>query len=126
MRILSPSHGEEPYVRRNVAYVAGATGIAAIAVGSVFGLRAAVDHRNASTGCAAGPCDPQGAAAQRQEGPATTTSVVSLAAGGALLATAVTLVATQSHPADATTSGRVRLMPSAAPGGAGLTLAGGW
>ena len=125
LRVLTPSPEEEPYVRRNLAYVLGATGLSALVVGSVFGMRAIVDHRDALAGCSGSACDPEGAAAQRDESGMTTASVVALGAGGALLASGVALLTTGNARSTATT-GAVRVFPAALTGGGAMTLGGSW
>jgi hypothetical protein len=119
LRVLTPSPDEEGHVRRNLAYVVGGTGLAAVVVGSVFGMRSVVDHRDVSTGCGESMCDPQGAAARRDEGGTTTISAVALAGGGLLLAGAGVLWA--SEP------GRAQVVPAATSGGgASLRIVGSW
>jgi hypothetical protein len=125
LRVLTPSPEEEPYVRRNLAFVLGATGLSALVVGSVFGMRAVVDHRDASAGCSGSVCDPQSDAAQRDEGGMTTASVVALGAGGAFLAGGVALLTTGNARSTATT-GAVRLFPAALTGGGAMTIGGSW
>jgi hypothetical protein len=116
LRVLTPSRDEERHVRRNLGYVVGAAGLTSAVVGTIFGLRAVADHRDASEGCSSGGCDAHAAAAQKDEGAATSTSAVALGAGALLLGAGIWLVA--SEP--------VQLSVSGAPAGAALRLGGAW
>ncbi len=126
LRMMSPSPGEEHLVRRNTAYVLGGAGLAAAMVGAVFGTRAIVEHRDASAGCAAGPCDPQGLAAQRDEGPDTTIAVVSFAGSAALITAAGALLWWPAAGGARTTMASCTLAPLATTGGGGLLAGGRW
>jgi hypothetical protein len=125
LRVLSPSPDERPYVRRNLGYVVAATGLAGVVLGSVFGLKAIVDHRDADAGCAGGTCDARGVAARNDERGAVAGSVVGLAGGATLLA-AGAAVALASRPGQTRVLHGLRLAPAIASGGAWLAAGGEW
>jgi hypothetical protein len=111
---------------RIAGVVVGGAGVALLAVGAVFGLRAIGKRNDASDLCPGGQCTapntPADAYALRHDAKvAGTFSTVGFIAGGAALGTAVLLFvagAPKTESAAPTTS----LVPSVGPGGASFTL----
>ena len=123
LRVLSPSADEASYMRRNLGYVAGGTGLVVLAAGAVLGFRAIADDQSAAAGCVGDVCNHQGAADRRDAISAGNASTVTLATGGVLLAGGIALWATSRKRA-APALGMITLAPEA--GGAVLRLQGGW
>jgi hypothetical protein len=116
---------------RTAVYAVGAAGIVGVAVGSVFGLLASSQWSTSKTDCATkSSCSNYPRAVSEHDTAATdaTVSTVAFIVGGAALATSAVLFLTT--PGSASTTGRsetsLRLEARAAPGGAGLTLVGGF
>ena len=91
---LTPPPGEAKHVRRNVAWVVGASGIAAAIVGGIFGVQAIEANRDSGGGCNGNLCDAQGTADRRDAIRSGDAATVLLSSGAALLAGAVALWAT--------------------------------
>jgi hypothetical protein len=91
---LTPSPSEAKHRRRNVAYVVGAAGLVSTVLGGVLGVHAIQAQRQAGAGCSGNLCDSEGAAARRDAIRSGDAATAFLGAGGALLAGAITLWAT--------------------------------
>jgi hypothetical protein len=107
LRVASPSPGEEPYVRRNLGFVALGAGAVALGAGAVLGLHALSAKGDADAGCNGDVCDHKGAAARREEIAAGNASTIAFVVGGALAATGAVLWLT---------SPRVTVAPGAVAG----------
>lgn len=122
----TPSDGQ-----RIVGVVAGAVGVVGLGIGAVFGVLAGSDWSNAKAYCAGRPasCHTSGPGAQDEFSADSNAriSTVGFIAGGAFAAAGVLmfLTALKSSPIDPPASARrVDLIPSAGPGGTGLTVGG--
>jgi hypothetical protein len=113
--------------RRTIGFVVGGVGVAGIAVGAVTGLMAMGKSSDAKRTCSNdGPC------ANREAVDASDSaktfglvSTVAFIAGGVGLAAGAALVLTAPKQEEASRStARIRVAPSAGPGGGGLTVVG--
>jgi hypothetical protein len=115
--------------QKTLALVAGGVGVAGVAVGAVFGLMAHSSWSNSQNECPSSSNCPQHAQAVSDHNSATTFATVStigFAAGAAVLAGGALLWFTAPHtePAKGATTGRLRVVPGAAPGSAGMLVTG--
>lgn len=128
-RVLPPvapsgeSHTNSPF--RPIGYVTGGVGIAALAAGAVFGLRAKkLDSDSTKHGdCSASGCDAHGLSLNHDARKAGNLSTAFFIGGGVLVAAGITLVVVGAPHADPSTAS-LTLTPFVARDGASLTLAG--
>lgn len=106
---------------RTAGYVVGATGLVAIGVGVVFGVKAAGSKSDAKCD-ATNACD---ASALSDARSSATVSTIGLVAGGALLAGGVAFVLL-APSSKGSRSARLEASPHAGQGSAGLLLRGTW
>jgi hypothetical protein len=113
-----------PHPDRTLGWIVGGAGIAALGVGSAFGVIALSNHSDATTRCPSSPC---GDATGVQENDRAKTfawvSDVSLGLGLVGVGVGAYLLFWPRQAPQATSA---RLVPSVGPGGAGVTLTGGW
>jgi hypothetical protein len=127
-RILPPvaasgeSTSHPPY--RPIGYAVGGVGIAALAAGTVFGLRAKkLDSDSTSNGhCDSSGCDSKGLDLNHRARNAGNLSTAFFIGGGVFLAAGITLIIVGAPSADSRAS--ITLTPSFATDGGSLTLAG--
>jgi hypothetical protein len=128
-RILPPvapsgeSTSRPPY--RPIGYVVGGVGVAALAAGTVFGLRAKkLDADSTKHGdCDASGCDPKGLDLNHDARRAGNVSTAFFIGGGVFLAAGITLVIVGA-PSSSESLASLTLTPSFASDGGSLTLAG--
>jgi hypothetical protein len=113
---------------RTVGLITAGAGLAAVAVGSVFGLMAIAKNNDSKSTCDAGNvCDPGGKSLRDQALTDGNASTVAFVIGAAAFATGVVLVlAAPGGHASASQSARLEAAPSVSPGAAGLTFRGAW
>jgi hypothetical protein len=123
-----PSRGSG---RKTLGLVVGGVGVAGIAVGAVTGVMAMSAFSSQKTDChssAPGDCTNHAQAVQDHNNASamSTVSTVGFIAGGALLATGAVLffTAPRAGGAEGSPQAGVQVVPSAAPGWAGLSLNG--
>jgi hypothetical protein len=106
--------------KRLGALTLGGVGIAAVVVGSVFGLHAIAKNHdsNADGHCDATGCDPTGTALRNEALSAATVSTVSFAVGLTAIAGGAALYVLGPHP--------VRIAPAAGPSYGGIDLRAVW
>lgn len=130
-RILPPvaasgeSTSHPPY--RPIGYVVGGVGVAAIAAGTVFGLRAKkLDSDSTSNGhCDSTGCDAKGLGWNRDARKAGNLSTAFFIGGGVFLAAGITLfIVGAPSGSDSNMRASITLTPSFATDGGSLTLAG--
>jgi len=115
---------------RKLGLVAAGTGIAGIAVGSIFGIMTFSASSQQNTACPGTTCNGSNrASAQNDHDNATTygtVSTVAFIAGGTVLVAGVTLffLSPATTDASASTSTGLTILPSIGPGGAGASLRG--
>jgi hypothetical protein len=115
--------------RKTLALVLGGVGVAGLATGAVTGLMAISSLSSQKNDChssAPGDCVNHAQALQDHDSASTlsTVSTVGFIAGGALLATGAVLFFTAPRTTEGSSAARVEVVPSAAPGWAGLSVAG--
>jgi hypothetical protein len=102
--------------QRTIGYAAGATGLVAAAVGSVFGVIAMNKYSQSSSYCYPGnQCQPDGVTLRHDAITAGNISTITFVAAGVLVAAGVVLVVTAPSGAEAPKS--ARWLGPAAPGG---------
>jgi hypothetical protein len=92
---LAPEHRERSNTQRVVGYVVGGVGVAGLAVAGVFAFRAYDKNQQSLDQCRKGDpsaCTEQGALLRKDAQSAGTIATAATIAGGALLATGITLV----------------------------------
>jgi hypothetical protein len=107
----------------------GGVGVAGVAAGAITGLMAISSVSSQKNDChssAPGDCVNHAQALQDHDSASTlsTVSTVAFIAGGALLATGAVLFFTAPRSTEGSQAARVEVIPSAAPGWAGLSVAG--
>lgn len=116
----SPPH--ESRTLNTTGWVLGGAGLVGLGVGAVFGVVALLDndsaHCNAAKECLPGPLSEARTAAVGAD--------IGLIAGGALLASGVTLVLVTSKKSGDGRVGGVQITPTAGAGRTGLTLRASW
>ena len=115
--------------QRVAGVVLGAVGLAGLGVGAVFGALTIHDWSSSQSECTSPTdCADHGAATQDRDRAetASTISTVGFITGGVLLATGVVawLTSPQGGGDSVSAAASVRLSPTAAPGGAALSLTG--
>lgn len=92
---LSPAEPRSGSAQRTLGWVAGGVGVAGLAVGAVFGLRALSLKSERDAHCSSGNlCDQEGVDKDGDARSAATISTIGFVAGGVLAATGVVLVLT--------------------------------
>jgi hypothetical protein len=115
--------------RRLAGLITGGAGLAALAVGSAFGVRAIARGRDAASHCPGDVCDPQGVRLNDQARTSALVADVTLGVGlaavvaGAYLWWTGRARATEERPPR---EPALALTPAAGPAGAGVTLRGRW
>jgi hypothetical protein len=124
--------------QRTLGYVAGGVGVVAAVVGAIFGARAIGKNSDSKDSCRTDKlCSAEGLALRNDARSAAKASTFAFVAGGALVATGLTLVLTAPSSSEALmpspaarhrapSIARVELTPFIAPLGAGLGLQGGF
>ena len=112
--------------KRTVGFIVGGVGIAALGVGTVFGLRALSKWSDAKSHCpSSDACEPDAASLKDSATSAAWISDIGLGLGVVGLAVGTYLVVTGSKGSEPT-SGQLHVNPVVASGGGGLALSGGW
>lgn len=115
--------------RRMVAYVVGGVGLGALAVGSVFGVRALTKRRDSDAECPSGQCSQAGVDLNNQAKTAARVADVTIGVGlvAVGVATYLLLTAAKGPPEQPAVAARgMRLAFDVGPGQAGLLLRGAW
>jgi hypothetical protein len=125
-----PSTGSGMRTQKVLGLVAGGVGVAAVAVGGVFGAMSYSEKSQQQSACgSSASCTPGGHADALNHHSTgltdATISTVGFVAGGVLLAGGALLFFT-AHPAQPARTGSLRVVPSAGPRGAGVWLEGGF
>jgi len=127
--VTAPAGAPFP-VRKTVAYVLGGVGVATLAVGAVFGVRAITQRRDSDAECPANRCSAAGVDLNNQA--KTSARVADITIGIGLLSAAaatyllLTMPKTDATPATTSTSQGLRLLADVGPGQAGLAVRGVW
>jgi hypothetical protein len=115
--------------RRTVGYVLGGVGVAALVVGSVFGVRAISKRNDSDAQCPANHCSQLGVDLNNQAKTSALVADITIGVGLASAAVATYLLLTsppgQSNP-PAMATRRMGLLADVRPGQAGLALRGAW
>jgi|ERR1700722_3312155 hypothetical protein len=108
--------------QRTWAYVAGSAGLAGLVVGGIFGVTAKLTYQSALSKCPGGPtmCGQSSVSGGQTAYTEATVSDVGFIAGGALLATGVTLFLTAPKRQSLTVA------PAVGAGEAGIRVSGAW
>jgi len=118
-----PAVGGEPHdgTRRTIGFVVGGVGIAGVALGTVFGLRALSEKNDVDAECDGAKCTPRGAAAADDARSAATIATIGFGVGIVGLAVGTYLVLTSPG---ARSSGALGLAPATVGRSRGLALTG--
>jgi hypothetical protein len=111
--------------RKTVAYIVGGLGIGALAVGSVFGVRAITKQNDSNDQCPNGRCSQEAVRLNDQAKTAAWVSDFTIGAGLVAVGVAAYLLIRSPAPA-ASPSHAMRVVPEVGPGQAGLALGGSW
>jgi hypothetical protein len=116
--------------RRTVGFVVGGAGVAALGVGSFFGLRAFAQWSDSNKGCPGGVCTSQGAAAASDAKTSATVSDIAFAAGLLAVGAGLYLILTShgSVPQAASSRANATKVPALrmAAGTSGIVVDGAW
>jgi hypothetical protein len=123
----APVSGPFP-VRRAVAYGLGGVGVAAVVVGSVFGLRAISKRNDSDAQCPANQCSQAAVDLNNQAKTAARVADVTIGLGllSAAVATYLLLTAPPSEAQTPAAARPLRLAADLGPGQAGVVLRGAW
>ena len=119
-----------PLTRATVAYVVGAVGVAALAVGGVFGFRAISKRQDSDRECPQNQCTQRGVDLNNQAKTAALVADITIGAGLLAVGVATYLLLTPgpttvAPPGTLAVRG-VHLSPAVGPAAAGLQLGGSW
>jgi hypothetical protein len=110
---------------RSAAWIAGGVGVAALGVGTIFGVRALSLAGDSDEGCTAdGLCSAEGYAAYEDGRSAATASTIALGIGAACLAASAALFVVARSDGGARGEAGLRVAPSIGPTGAGIAAEG--
>jgi hypothetical protein len=116
---LSTSEGSS---QRTIGSIVGGVGLAGLAAGGIFGLGASSKWSDAKEHCRGTLCDREGVTLRDDATSSATLSTVFFIAGGVATAAGIVLVVTA--PRGTKREAGLRVVPVAAPGGAGLCAGG--
>ncbi len=127
--LVSPAGGAL-VSRTTVAYVVGAVGVAALAVGGVFGFQAIGKRRDSDRECPQNQCTQRGVDLNNQAKTAALVADITLGAGLVAVGVATYLLlrpaSTGTAPPGTLAFRGVHLAPEVGPGAAGVQLGGSW
>jgi hypothetical protein len=122
-----PAKSAEGSGQRTIGFVVGGAGIAGIAVGSILGLMASSAWNSAQNECGSPnkcPRPSQAVSDQQNASGLATGSTIAFAVGGVALAAGTVLLLTAPRGGSPTSA--LMIAPSVLPGGAGLSMKGGF
>ncbi|MDB4996365.1 MAG: putative rane protein [Myxococcaceae bacterium] len=123
----TPSETRESHAGRNWGYAVGGLGIASVAVGSIFGLRAIGKNDDAKSMCRPESCaSAEGLDLNSEARSSATISTVAIGAGLVAIGVGAVLILTSRSSAPKTHEAALRLVPSAGPDGLGAGMRGAW
>jgi hypothetical protein len=127
--LVSPPAGGPALSRNTLAYVVGASGVAALAVGAAFGFQAISRRHDSDRECPQNQCTERGVDLNNQAKRAALVADITIGAGLVAVGVATYLLlrpAAGTAPPGALAFGHVHLSSELVPGGAGLRIGGSW
>jgi hypothetical protein len=123
----APDSTSESHAGRNWGYAVGGLGIASVAVGSIFGLRAIGKNDDAKSLCRPESCtSAEGIDLNSEARSSATISTVAIGAGLVAVGVGAVLVLTSRSSAPKTREAAIRLVPNAGANGLGAGMRGSW
>jgi hypothetical protein len=117
----------ESHAGRTWGYTVGGLGIASVAVGAVFGVRAIGKNDDATALCAPASCmSAEGIDLNKEARSSATISTVAISAGLVAVGVGAVLLLTSRSSEPRTREASIRLIPNAGPDGLGAGMRGAW